>query len=144
MKHEISAGAVIIHKRYGSWNVLLLRDMNNNLTFPKGLIEKGEEHAEAAMREAAEETGVKHLLYAATLTPIRYFYVRDNTKIFKTVYYLVFTLKKPTNSFTPQTEEGISDIAWYPLTRAIDEIGYPKTNRNVLLELQSYLKEHHL
>lgn len=138
MNKELSAGAVIVRKRSGVPEVLLIRDMNGHLTFPKGLIEKGEEAEEAAMREAREETGIRSLTYVSQLTPIRYFYVRGGERILKTVYYFAFT-SPGRSTLTPQREEGISEILWMPLPDAIRAVGYPKTNRTLLAEVGDIL-----
>lgn len=55
MKKELSAGGVVVRKKGNAWQVLLLKDMNDNWTFPKGLIEKGENPPSAAKREIADE-----------------------------------------------------------------------------------------
>ncbi len=35
MKKEISAGGVIVRKKARGWEVLLIKDMKSNWTFPK-------------------------------------------------------------------------------------------------------------
>ncbi|KKW10495.1 MAG: hypothetical protein UY49_C0021G0009 [Microgenomates group bacterium GW2011_GWC1_49_7] len=46
MKTEVSAGGIVVRKRMRIWEVLVIRDMNDVWTFPKGLVEKGEKLAE--------------------------------------------------------------------------------------------------
>lgn len=128
---EHSAGGIIVTKRNGVWNVLILKDMNNNWTFPKGLIDPGETAEVAAIREIQEETGVTTIELKEKLQEITYWYVRNGQKIHKTVSYFLF-LSPGNEDLVPQTEEGITEIRWVPLPAALDMIGYPKTNTALL------------
>ena len=132
MNKEISAGGVIVHKTQSGWVVLVMKDLKNQWTFPKGKIEKGEDLEKTATREIAEEVGIKKLQMIAPLKPTSYWYYRG-TPIRKTVHYYLFvsaTLQKP----VVQTEEGIIDAKWIPFEEAIALVGYPKTNKPLLVE----------
>jgi len=131
MADEISAGAVICRKIGSNWNVLLIRDMNGNLTFPKGFIEKGESAQVAAIREAKEETGISHLTYITDLPDVSYMYTREKRTIHKLVHYLLFVCDRDM-PLSPQIEEGISEIIWMPIEQAHTMIGYPGSNVSVL------------
>lgn len=139
MKRERSAGGIIVRKIGESWEVLLCKDMNGNWTFPKGLVEKGEDAVTCAKREIAEEVGMTNITLLKSLTPIRYLYQR-NGLIGKTVQYFLFTFD---GNEVPkgQKEEGISEVEWKPLAEAIKAIGYPKTNRKLLEETQDILQK---
>jgi len=78
MKTEISAGGVVVRKKKGEWQVLLIRDMNDTWTFPKGKIEKGETRKSAATREIKEEVGLTAIRYIAPAKVIHYFYKRGS------------------------------------------------------------------
>ena len=54
------AGAVVFRTDGGSVRVLLVRSRKNPgvWVFPKGHLEEGESHADAALREAEEEAGI--------------------------------------------------------------------------------------
>lgn len=137
MKTEVSSGGVVVAKKLGIWHVLVIRDMNNTWTFPKGLIEPQETAEDAAMREITEETGISALSLIAPLDVVRYTF-RRNGIIHKTVYYFLFRagkLKKP----TPQVNEGIRMAQWMPLSSARDLVGYPKTNRRLLIQTEKVL-----
>lgn len=140
MKQEISAGAVICKKTRSSWDVLLIRDMNGILTFPKGCMEEGEDSIQTAMREAGEETGITGLIYQSQLPDISYFYTRNGGSIRKLVHYVLFLSEHP-KALTPQTEEGISEILWMPIEKALEIIGYEKSNRPVLMAAYAYLQK---
>lgn len=137
MKTEVSSGGVVVAKKLDIWHVLVIRDMNNTWTFPKGLIEPQETAEDAAMREVKEETGVSGLSLIAPLDIVRYTF-RRNGIIHKTVHYFLFRaekLKKP----TPQVNEGIRMAQWVPLSSARDLVGYPKTNRLLLVQAENVL-----
>lgn len=128
---EVSSGAVIVRKRKNLWDILLIRDMKGMLTFPKGFVEKKESIIQAARREAKEETKITHLHYKATLPPISYMYSRNSMKIHKTVYYALFSYTGH-QKLVPQTEEGILEIHWIQIEKALQIIGYPKSNKPIM------------
>jgi 8-oxo-dGTP pyrophosphatase MutT (NUDIX family) len=127
MIEEYSAGGVILKQQNNVWHVLLIKDMNGNWTFPKGIIDPGENDEEAAKREIQEEVGLTKLSSPVALKKISYWYVRGGDKIHKTVSYFLFTAEGK-EQLVPQKEEGISDVQWMSKDEAIKHIGYPKTN----------------
>lgn len=139
MKQEISAGGVVLRKNGSSWDVLIIKDKNGNWTFPKGLIEKGEETLDAAKREIQEEVGISDITQFATLSPVHYMY-QQNGLISKNVYYVLF-ISNGKETLTGQKAEGISDVQWVPLDEAVQRIGYPKTNKKLLEETIAILKQ---
>ena len=139
MKQEISAGGIVVRKKDKTWDVLLIKDMNDQWTFPKGLVEKGEEVLVAAKREMYEEVGISDVSFIKELTSIRYMYQR-NGLISKTVHYFLF-LSDGKEPLKGQKEEGISEVDWVPLDEAITIVGYPKTNKKLLEETQEILKK---
>jgi 8-oxo-dGTP diphosphatase len=131
MKREISAGGIVVVKTSKGWDVLVIHDLNGVATFPKGKVEPGEPLTKAAAREIREEVGLTDLELLNELPEIEYWYKRKNT-VHKTVHYFVFHTKKK-GTIVPQTEEGIHDVQWIPIEDAIQKIGYPKTNKQLLL-----------
>lgn len=137
MKREQSAGGIIIRKKDSTWEVLTVRDKNEELTFPKGKVEKGEELLTAALREIQEEVGLTKLAMRKKLPVIHYLYTRGGL-IAKTVQYFLFELTE-NESVVPQKEEGLHDAKWVPLDDVINKIGYEKTNKPLLLEVNKFL-----
>lgn len=138
MNTELSSGAVIIRKREHTYEMLLIRDKQGMLTFPKGYIEQHESVIQAARREAKEETGIMQLRFKATLPPISYVYTRNHMVIHKTVYYALFSYTG-NHVLQPQVEEGISDIQWMPIEKARSVVGYPKTNKGIIETVMTLL-----
>lgn len=56
----LSAGIIVVRRAEREWEYLLLRAYSH-WDFPKGLVEPGETPLDAAVREAAEETGLVDL-----------------------------------------------------------------------------------
>jgi 8-oxo-dGTP diphosphatase len=138
MKTETSAGGLVVRKKGDTWEILIIKDMNDNWTFPKGLIEKGETPQEAAVREIAEETGLLDLTLVQPLQTISYFFKREGL-VHKTVHYFLFKTGY-TGKLTAQKEESISDAGWCGLSKSLEIIGYPKTNKELLVKAQKILQ----
>lgn len=131
MKREHSAGGLVVKKTNTLWEVLVIKDMNGNWTFPKGLVEVGEDELTAARREIYEEVGLTNIELVSPLAQISYWYVREGDKINKIVSYFLFKSTQE-ETLTPQTEEGISEVEWIEINKVLKNIGYPKTNKPLL------------
>lgn len=139
MRTEISAGGVVYRQKGKNYQILLLKDKNNNWTFPKGLIEDKEDKLGTAQREIGEEVGLKNVKFVSELSPIGYWYRWQKDLIKKTVYYFLFEAmenEKP----KPQKEEGIKEVKWFTPEEALAIIGYPKTNKPILKEVIERLR----
>ena len=88
MKFEFSAGG-IVYKKSPSLQILVCQhSQHHGWVFPKGLIDKGEEKEETAVREVEEETGIEAEI-EKNLTPSEYWYEWEGDKIKKTVYFFI-------------------------------------------------------
>ncbi len=125
MNTEHSAGGIILRKYRNSWQLLLIKDMSGNWTFPKGKIEKGESSLEAAVREIKEEVGLFDLSMVERLSSVLYIYKRKGT-VNKIVDYFLF-ISTIGQSITLQKDEGIQDAKWVNVTDALKAVGYPQT-----------------
>lgn len=137
MEYETSAGGVIISINHDP-KILLLKDKRGKWTFPKGLIEPGENREQTAMREISEEVGIKNLKLLKTLTPVEYFYRWEGVLRKKTVYYYLFNGNDQENP-VPQEDEGILEVRWHSFKDAKKIIGYKKTNNKILDEAKEKL-----
>lgn len=139
MNTETSAGGIVVYKSQAGWLVLLMKDMKNNWTFPKGKREDGEDLEETAIREIEEEVGMTKLRCIAQLSPTTYWYTRGKS-IKKTVHYFLF-FSKTKQTPNVQKEEGISEATWMTWSDAKSNVGYPKTNAPLLSEAQKFLRK---
>lgn len=140
MKIEISAGGVVYKIIGKKPMILLLKDKNDNWTFPKGLIEDKEDKIETAKREIGEEVGLKKIKFIRELQAINYWYRWQKDLIKKTVYYFLFRAFG-NEELEPQEEEGMKEARWVDLGKAIEVIGYRKTNELVLKEAIETIKD---
>lgn len=119
--------------------VLLLRHENGRWMLPKGTTEAGETDEEVALREVAEETGLRNLRRVADLGEERYhFYWRpDRTFYDKTVHYYLLEWQGG-EELSPQREEGFVGAEWVPLDEAPRRVRYKET-REILKRAQQAL-----
>jgi len=120
---ETSAGGVVFRRTRGNGTLyLLIRDSYRNWGFPKGHVEPGEEHADAARREVAEETGLEDLVVHAPVEDIDWFFRFRGRLIHKTCAF--FLMESAAGEVCPQRDEGITACRWLPLEEALAKVSY--------------------
>jgi len=121
-KIEKSAGGVVLREIRGVTHALVIRDPYRNWGLPKGHLEDDETSAGAALREVAEETGLKDLRLGEELLTIDWYFCAQGAQIHKfTTFYLMYSME---GSPVPEKAEGISECLWVPLTEADKKITY--------------------
>jgi len=128
---EVSAGGVVIRRGEGGLQVLLIKDSYKNWGFPKGHLEPGEAAVRAAVREIAEETGLKDLVVHGPIRDIDWFFRFRGRLIHKTCTF--FLVESPSGEAVPQKDEGISEVRWQPFEEALRTVSYANA-REVLRE----------
>ena len=116
----------------GNVRVLLLQHETGKWMLPKGTIERGETPHGVALREVAEETGLRNVRIVADLGEEHYmfFWRAEDTYYDKTVhYYLMEFLGR--EEARPQREEGFIRCEWVTLSEALDRIKYKETRQVV-------------
>ncbi|MCI0997216.1 NUDIX domain-containing protein [Pseudomonas corrugata] len=100
-------------------HILLVRKSNSRWTLPGGTVERGESHADAALRELAEETGLdaESLLYLMR--------INDGD----TLHHVFEASVSDTGAASPRNE--ISDCLWQPLD-TIAQLQMKKGTRQIL------------
>ena len=92
-------------------NEILLIYRNGVWDLPKGKIEFGESYEDAALREVAEETGVKNLYLKNFLVTTYHTYSHNSINYLKiTKWYRMYT--KSNTKLVPQFQEGITKAMW--------------------------------
>lgn len=97
MIFEKSAGAVIYRKNKEQIEFLLLeaksiskKNPHTIWSFPKGLVEEGENDTQVALREVKEETGITGINFIPGFKITeKFMYRRDNELVSKTVNYFL-------------------------------------------------------
>lgn len=140
MKFEFSAGGVVYKLEKGQIHVLVAQHSGHHgWVFPKGLIgdhEKGETKEHTALREVTEETGITAEI-VQPLTPETYWYVWEDEKRKKTVYYF---LMKYLSGDTSQHDWEMENVEWLPESEVGNRLTYP-SDRKVWSEAQQKLKK---
>jgi len=115
-----AAGAVLWRPAgAGSQVALVHRPKYDDWSFPKGKVEPGEHVVLAAVREVAEETGLRVTL-GRRLPPVRYWASGSR----KRVDYWVATAASDASSFVPNSE--IDAIAWQAASKAAARLSYQR------------------
>jgi ADP-ribose pyrophosphatase YjhB (NUDIX family) len=105
----VSAAGGIVHNEHDE---ILVIERNKHLDLPKGHIEDEELAKDAALREVAEECGLKnHTLNSSNPKVSYHIYRLGEQWVLKKTYWFKMIASRD-EQLTPQKEEGISDIYW--------------------------------
>jgi 8-oxo-dGTP pyrophosphatase MutT (NUDIX family) len=127
VKREFSAGGVIVRRLKGRWYMAAIRPAGKPhglWALPKGLVGTGEKPEETALREVAEETGVRGRLLGK-LGDVRYVYTWAGERIFKVVsFYLLRYSSGRIGDVPPEHAHEVAEVRWFPLEEAPDLLAY--------------------
>ena len=130
MIKEFSAGGVL----FRGDEVLLIKNPSGVWSFPKGIVEEGENPEETALREVYEETGIKGRILSY-IGEIGYWYVRNGQKVQKRVaYYLMEYLEGE-----PKPSWEVQDASFFSVQEAEKLLKY-KGDRQVFKKALELLK----
>lgn len=94
-------------------------------SLPKGHIEQGETPEQTAMREVAEETGIRGTVLAA-LGSIDYWFVTEGRRVHKTVHH--YLLRSLGGELSDEDVE-VTEVAWVPLSELESRLAYADERR---------------
>ena len=124
---EVSAGGLVVDKT-GTKGLLIGRldpkDASHERllwSLPKGHIEDGESPEQAAIREVAEEAGIKSEI-TRSLGVIDFWFMASGKRIHKTVHHFLFT--EVGGKLAPQVTE-VDDVGWFPIDEIVSKLAYP-------------------
>lgn len=89
-------------------------------SLPKGHIEPGETPGEAAVREVAEETGVRGSI-ATKLGTIDFWFMSEDRRIHKTVHHFLLIAHGLELS---DADVEVAEVAWVALDEVADRLGH--------------------
>lgn len=127
VKREFSAGGVVCKKVDGEIFWLIIKPKQTGDFYkagwrlPKGWIDEGEKPEETALREVAEESGVKAEIIKK-IDILKYLYTNEGKeKVFKVVtFYLMKWVENLPEGFGWETEE----IAWLAFDEASKQLAF--------------------
>lgn len=125
MKREKSCGCVIINDN----KVLLVKHIVGHWDFPKGHVEKNETEEQTALREVKEETNIDAEIVPGYRYAIQY---SPKENVLKDVIF--FIAKNTSNDIKPQESE-ISEIGWFEISKAIEQITH-NDSKEILRKIQ--------
>lgn len=127
-RRAVSAGGVVYRVGENGIEVVLC-GMKQPPTWrlPKGKPKAGERLEQTALREVAEETGLKVKL-EAKIDKISYWFFQDKTRYFKTVhFFLMSVVGGDISGHDPEFDE----VSWFPLKEAFKKLSF-KTEVTIL------------
>ena len=134
---ERSAGIILFHLDQDIPQYLLLHYPSGHWDFAKGHIEKNETIQQTALRECAEETGLKHIQFLPGFQEtIQYFYKRGKEVIFKEVTFFL-GMSKTTKVTLSHEHIG---YAWKPYEEALQQVTFA-TAKNILKKAHAYTQK---
>jgi 8-oxo-dGTP diphosphatase len=110
-----SAGGVVYRAGPDGPLILMIADRQGRWSFPKGMVDAGEEPADAARREVREETGVEGEVLSL-LGETHYFFRQGGQVVSKKVYF--YLIRAVSRAITPQLSE-VADARWFPAEEAL-------------------------
>ena len=133
-KEVSAAGGLVLNPDEALLTIL----RNGAWDLPKGKVEKNESNEDAGTREVMEETGLNEVERLGLATTTFHIYLRKNRWEFKTTQW--FWMKAESGmDLKPQTEEGITEIRWWPLEDLGQNI--PKTFPQIMELMQKAIFE---
>ncbi len=130
-----SAGGVVYHQEGETISILMIADSQGRWSFPKGIVEPGEDPAAAALREVQEETGIQGSLLRL-LGETRYIYRQSGRLVTKTVYF--YLIRAVSQVITPQLSE-VADARWFSSSEALHRSAFA-ANTDLLKQALTLLK----
>lgn len=126
---EFTAGGVVYRRNHGDIDILMIQDLRDRWTIPKGHVEAGESLERTALREVEEETGLTNLKIGEKLDKLHFFYRKEGKLIFMTTHVFLMQALGDTEAIRPENSEGIVDVKWFPKDKALELIEYRDTQK---------------
>ena len=118
---------MLVRRLHGRWHLAAIRPAGKAKglwALPKGGLDRGESPEEAALREVAEETGVRGRSLGK-LGDVRYVYTRRGSRVFKVVSFFLVRYEGGRLGAIPDAfRHEIAETRWLPLDEAPSLLAY--------------------
>lgn len=118
-----AGGIVFRHEDDADEPEVLMIFRNGNWDLPKGKLEPDETIEMCAVREVAEEVGSELPVIEKKVGTTYHEYPENGKTMGKTTHWYSMTFSGIQN-FTPQKNEGIKQIGWFPFSEAVEIAGF--------------------
>ena len=111
---------MVVRRIRGAWHLAAIRPGGREKVWalPKGLVGDGEAPADTALREVAEETGIRGRL-VEKLGDVRYVYTWEGERVFKVVsFYLVRYSSGRLGDIPGEFRHEVAEARWLPLAES--------------------------
>ncbi len=130
---ETSAGGLVLDRLGpGASGALIGRlDRRGRLlwSLPKGHVERGETEPQTAVREVAEETGIRGTVIGK-LGTIDFWFVADGRRVHKTVHHYLLIAVDPLHGLElSDADVEVSEVGWVPLEQLASRLAYADERR---------------
>ncbi|WP_285727988.1 NUDIX hydrolase [Psychromicrobium xiongbiense] len=129
---EVSAGGVVVERHDGVLRVAIIARLNRGgrveWCLPKGHPEGVETHAEAAVREIAEETGISGDVIGP-LGSIDYWFTVTGHRVHKTVHHFLLRATGGELTIENDPDQEAIDVAWVALPDLPKRLTFPNERR---------------
>jgi 8-oxo-dGTP pyrophosphatase MutT (NUDIX family) len=130
---ETSAGGLVLDRLGPAARGALIGRLDRRgrllWSLPKGHVEAGETETQTAVREVAEETGIRGRV-VGKLGTIDFWFVADNRRIHKTVHHYLLLAEDPVHGLELSDEDvEVSEVAWVPLDDVPTRLAYADERR---------------
>jgi 8-oxo-dGTP pyrophosphatase MutT (NUDIX family) len=137
---ETSAGGLVVDDAEGEARAALIgrydRRGRMRWSLPKGHLEPGETAEQAAVREVAEETGIRGRVIAP-LGSIDFSFMADDHRVHKTVHHFLLLAEGGELS---RDDPEVASVAWVPLEELATRLSY-QDERRLLEQVPQLLME---
>jgi 8-oxo-dGTP pyrophosphatase MutT (NUDIX family) len=130
---ETSAGGLVLDRLGSGASAALIGRLDRRgrllWSLPKGHLEAGETEEDTAVREVAEETGIRGRIIGK-LGTIDFWFVADGRRVHKTVHHYLLVACDPVNGLELSDEDvEVSEVAWVPLSEVASRLAYADERR---------------
>lgn len=130
---ETSAGGLVLDRLDGPARAALIGRLDRRgrllWSLPKGHLEAGETEQDTAVREVAEETGIRSRV-VGKLGVIDFWFVAEGRRVHKTVHHFLLVAADPMHGLALSDDDvEVSEVEWVPLGEVPSRLAYADERR---------------